>query len=94
MIYAKHASSVREWWGTIIIGGGSPITFGAGNVDVTTSWKGWLRIDRDEIQGFPLGTCIEEAITERNQRQRAVDNAGYTATCQWGRFTFGGDGSD
>lgn len=88
MVYAKHASSAREWWGTILIGRGSPATFGVGNVDVTTGWKGWLRIDRDEIRGFPLGISIEEALVERDQRQRAVDDAGYTATSQWGRFTF------
>lgn len=93
MVYAKHASSTREWWGTIVIGGGSPAILGAGNVDVATGWKGWLRVDRDEICRFPLGMCIEEALAERDQRQHAVENADYTATCQWGWFTFG-DGSD
>lgn len=94
MIYAKHASSAREWWGTIIIGGGSLATFGAASFDVTTAWKGWLRVDRDEIRGFPLGMSIEESLADRDQRQRAVEDAGYKATCQWGSFTFGGDGSD
>lgn len=93
MIYASHASSAREWWGTIVIGGGNPATFGAGSVDVMTGWKGWLRVDRYEIRGFSLGMCIEEALAERDPRQRAVEDAGCMATCQWGWFTFG-DGTD
>lgn len=67
--------------------------FGTGNVDVTTGWRGWLRVDRDEIRGFPLGMCIEEALAERDHRQRVVEDAGYTASCQWGWFIFS-DGSD
>lgn len=88
MIYNRHASVAREWWGTIVIGGGSPTALGSSNADVTTGWKGWLRVNRDEVRGFPVGTSLEEALRERDQRQRAVDAAAYSASCAWGSFTF------
>lgn len=88
MIYSRHASMAREWWGTIVIGGGSPTALGPGNADVTTGWKGWLRVDREEVRGFPVGMSVEEALMDRDQRQRAADAAGFTATCAWGTFTF------
>lgn len=78
----------REWWGTIVIGGGSPTTLGSGHTDVTTGWKGWLRVDREEVRGFPLGMSAEEALVDREQRQRAADASGYTATSAWGGFNF------
>lgn len=88
MIYSKHASIAREWWGNIVIGGGSPTALGPGHADVTTGWKGWLRVDKDEVRGFPVGMSIEEALVERAQRQRAADATGFTASCVWGNFTF------
>ncbi|KAK1997212.1 hypothetical protein LX36DRAFT_636596 [Colletotrichum falcatum] len=81
MLYGDHASSRREWWGTIVIG-----TVGAG--DVTAAWKGWLRIDRDTVPGFPLGCSAREAMTDRQRRQEAVDVAPWAASSQWGSFTF------
>lgn len=88
IVYSRHASVAREWWGTIVIGGGGPTTLGPGHADVTTGWKGWLRVDREEVRGFPLGMSAEEALVERDQRQRAADASGYTATCAWGSFNF------
>lgn len=88
IVYAKHASVAREWWGTIIIGGGSPTALGPGHADVTTGWKGWLRVNRDDVPGFPLGMSAEEALVDRDQRQRAADSSGYTATCAWGSYNF------
>lgn len=88
MIYSRHASMAREWWGSIVIGGGSPTALGPGNADVTTGWKGWLRVDREEVRGFPVGMSVEEALVDRDQRQRAADAAGFTATCAWGSFAF------
>lgn len=88
MIYSRHASVAREWWGTVVIGGGSPTTLGSGLADVTTGWKGWLRVDRDEVRGFPLGMSAKEALVDRDQRQRAVDASGYVAACAWGSFNF------
>lgn len=88
MIYSRHASSAREWWGTIVIGGGSPAVLGVENADVTTGWRGWLRVDHEEIRGFGVGESIEEALAERNRRQRKVDEAGWTANCFWGGLRF------
>lgn len=88
IVYSKHASVAREWWGTIVIGGGSLPALGPGRVDVTTGWKGWLRVNRDDVRGFPLGMSAEEALVDRDQRQRTADAAGYTATCAWGSFDF------
>ncbi|OBR07912.1 hypothetical protein CH63R_09433 [Colletotrichum higginsianum IMI 349063] len=81
MLYGDHESSGREWWGTIVIG-----ALGAG--DVTAAWKGWLRIDRDNIPGFSLGCSAKEAMTDRQRRQEAVDAAPWAASSQWGSFTF------
>ncbi|KAK1982608.1 hypothetical protein LZ30DRAFT_590240 [Colletotrichum cereale] len=81
MLYGDHASSSREWWGTIVIG-----TIGAG--DVTAAWKGWLRIDRDTVPGFSLGCSAKEAMADRQRRQEAVDAALWAASSQWGSFTF------
>lgn len=90
MIYSKHASTAREWWGSIIIGGGSPAVLGPEVASVTTGWRGWLRVDREEVRGFGLGMSIEEALLDRDRRQRAVNDAGWTANCVWGGFTFDG----
>ncbi|OHW99766.1 hypothetical protein CSPAE12_01571 [Colletotrichum incanum] len=81
MLYGDHDSSGREWWGTIVIG-----ALGAG--DVTAAWKGWLRIDRDNVPGFSFGCSVKEAMTDRQRRQKAVDVAPWAASSQWGSFTF------
>lgn len=86
IVYSRHASVAREWWGTIMIGGGSVLV--PGHADVTTGWKGWLRVDREEVRGFTLGMSAEEALVERDQRQQAADASGYTAACAWGGFNF------
>lgn len=90
MIYSRHASIAREWWGSIVIGGGSPAVLGPEVASVTTGWRGWLRVDREEVRGFGLGMSIEEALLDRERRQRAVNDAGWTANCVWGGFTFDG----
>ncbi|KAJ0107448.1 hypothetical protein J7T55_009413 [Diaporthe amygdali] len=90
MLYSRHASIAREWWGVIIIGGGSPTALGSEMANVTTGWRGWLRVDREDIRGFGMGMSIEEALLDRDRRQRAVHEAGWTASCAWGGFTFDG----
>ncbi|KAI8673625.1 hypothetical protein NCS55_00683300 [Fusarium keratoplasticum] len=82
-----QASAGREWWGTVVVGG-----HGAG--DVTASWKGWLRVDRENVRGFTLGISAEEALEQRGQRQGVVEAAGWAATSQWGGFTFKEEGGD
>lgn len=74
-----QASGTRRWWGTIVIGG-----YGVG--DVTTGWRGWLRVDREQVRGFSAGTSAEEALEQRSQRQAAADNVAWSATSPWGNF--------
>ncbi|KAM0341515.1 hypothetical protein ACHAPU_009963 [Fusarium lateritium] len=76
-----RASAGREWWGTIVVGG-----LGAG--DIATGWKGWLRVDRENVRGFALGISAEEALNQKEQRQDIVDAVGWAATSQWGSFVF------
>lgn len=98
MLYGHHDSRTREWWGTIVIG--SPLAVhppsaaaaaggrAAARVDVTASWRGWMRVDREELPGFPLGISAREALRDRDRRQDVVDAALWRATCQWGGFSF------
>ncbi|KAI0549830.1 hypothetical protein F4679DRAFT_227434 [Xylaria curta] len=83
MLYGDHASRGREWWGTVVIGGG-----GGGHVNA--GWKGWLRVDREEVPGFQVGISVEEALRDRERRQTAVDRAGWTAASRWGSYTWKG----
>lgn len=98
MLYGPHRSRDREWWGTVVIGGGlNP----AGNVSpavsaqvaVTAGWKGWLRIDRAEMSTF-WDMSAEEALADRNKRQAAIEDAGWAATSPWGGFTICRRGRD
>lgn len=83
MLYTPSAahSSSRRWWGTIVLGG-----LGAG--DIVAGWKGWLRVNRENVSNFNLGVSAEEALVDRDARQRLVDGAGWTAESQWGGFNF------
>lgn len=78
---AARASAGRELWGTIVIGG-----FGGG--DVAAGWKGWLRVDREEVRQFPADISIDDALRQREERQAAVDAAGWQVTSAWGGFVF------
>lgn len=104
MLYSDHGSRAREWWGTIVIGGpaiGAPIPAPSlpasahgprgPSADVTAGWKGWLRLDREDVPGYAIGASAAEAIVERAKRQDVVDSAGWKATCEWGEFTFAGN---
>ena len=83
MLYSDTTASSanRRWWGTVVIGG-----FGAG--DLVAGWKGWLRVSRQQIQAFNLGTSVGESLGRRDSRQTAVDSAGWMAESQWGHFAF------
>lgn len=61
---------------------------GVGAGDITTGWKGWLRVDRENVRGFAPGISAEEALDQKRQRQDMVDAAGWVATSQWGGFVF------
>ncbi|KAI5860819.1 hypothetical protein GGS23DRAFT_579056 [Durotheca rogersii] len=105
MVYGAHGSRAREWWGTVVIGGGSNApgagasaganasgaVAGAGIAsrgDVYADWKGWLRVEREEVPGFPPGISIEEALRDRERRQRVVDAAGWVASSQVGSYAW------
>lgn len=83
MLYdaAAQASRSRQWWGTMVLGG-----LGAG--DIMAGWKGWLRVDREQVQAFAPGMSADEALAQRNARQEAVDAAGWAAASPWGGFVF------
>lgn len=82
MIYDDGAqrSWNRELWGTIVLGG----TGG----DISAGWKGWLRVDREEVRPFPPDITLQEALQQREERQKAVDAAGWQVSCAWGGFVF------
>lgn len=89
MLYGSHQSRSREWWGTIVIGGGlnpAGSVAASAQVAVTADWKGWLRVDRAEVSSF-WDMSAEEALAERDKRQAAVEAAGWVATSPWGGFT-------
>ncbi|EEY20947.1 conserved hypothetical protein [Verticillium alfalfae VaMs.102] len=97
MLYGRHDSRTREWWGTIVIGAPLAATTGSSSaagrpssssVQATASWRGWMRVDRDEVRGFPLGTSVGEVLADRERRQAAVDEAPWTASCAWGSIVF------
>ncbi|ROT36521.1 hypothetical protein SODALDRAFT_335619 [Sodiomyces alkalinus F11] len=101
MLYSRHESRGREWWGTIVIGSlsaspsasatasGPAMTSTRGSTaHVTASWKGWLRVDREDVERFHPAASAREALADRERRQVAVDSAGWAASCQWGGFTF------
>ncbi|KAJ4287520.1 hypothetical protein N0V88_007622 [Collariella sp. IMI 366227] len=91
MLYGSHQSRGREWWGTIVIGGGlnpagSISAAASAQVAVTAGWKGWLRVDREDMPTF-WDMSAEEALVDREKRQAAVDDVGWLATSLWGGFT-------
>ncbi|KAI1336525.1 hypothetical protein F5Y15DRAFT_418831 [Xylariaceae sp. FL0016] len=80
MLYGPHGSYEREWWGTVVIGGSGG--------DVNSGWRGWLRVERAEIQEFNVNVSVEVALDERERRQEVVDAAGWLATSPWGAFAW------
>ncbi|TLS28787.1 hypothetical protein PpBr36_02097 [Pyricularia pennisetigena] len=99
LVYGRHGSGAREWWGTVVVGGAVGAAAAAAGdgedgaasavVDVVAGPRGWLRVEREEIPGFGLGMSVEEALVERERRRRAVEEAGWKAGSVWGGFGFG-----
>ncbi|KAF9882468.1 hypothetical protein CkaCkLH20_00504 [Colletotrichum karsti] len=81
MSYGDHHSGDREFWGSIVVG-----ALGAG--DVTAAWRGWLRVERAAVNGFPITFGVREAMADREARQEAVDAAPWAASSRWGDFSF------
>ncbi|KAI1136277.1 hypothetical protein F5Y05DRAFT_415467 [Hypoxylon sp. FL0543] len=90
MLYGAHGSRAREWWGTVVIGGGSGTGTGGMSVkgDVNAGWKGWLRVEREDVPGFPTGVSVEEALRDREKRQEVVDAAGWVAASRAGGYVW------
>ncbi len=89
MLYSATTapSADRRWWGTILTGIGGP-SLGSVDAAVTAGWKGWLRIDREDVPGFPAGLSAVSALAQRTARQAVSDEAGWTAESAWGGFVF------
>ncbi|KAL2178425.1 uncharacterized protein P884DRAFT_276957 [Thermothelomyces heterothallicus CBS 202.75] len=93
MLYGSHRSGAREWWGTVVIGGGlnpagTASAAASAHVAVTADWKGWLRVDRADVPNF-WDVSAEQALNDREKRQAAVEDAGWLATSPWGGFSIG-----
>ena len=86
MLYGEHGSKAREWWGTVVVGG-------VRGGDVNAGWRGWLRVDREEVAPFGMGISVEEALGQRDRRQECVDAMVWTASSEWGDFSFEETGS-
>lgn len=80
MLWGDHGSKDREWMATIVNGG-------VGG-DIMTGWRGWLKVERDEVDGFAAGISVEEALIERKVGQDTIPSRGWRAVSQDGTFTF------
>jgi hypothetical protein len=69
MLYGEHGSKGKEWVGTIVNGG-------VGG-DINVGWRGWLRVEREEVESFGWGVSVEEAVGDRERRMQAVDDKGW-----------------
>lgn len=78
MLWGEHKSKSREWVGTLVNGG-----MGG---DIMVGWKGWLRVEREEVGGFPVGVGIEEVVRERGTRQDVVDKKGWKGISELGDY--------
>ncbi|CZR53125.1 uncharacterized protein PAC_03003 [Phialocephala subalpina] len=79
MLYGEHGSKNREWVGTILLGGNGG--------DVNIGWRGWMRVEREEVGKFgEVG--VEEVWAEKGMRQRqeVVDGKGWKAECEFGDY--------
>lgn len=80
MLWGEHESKGREWVGTLVIGGvGGDIMFG---------WRGWLRVEREEVSRFAVGVSVEEIIGEREKRQDVVDSKGWKGVSEIGEYSW------
>jgi hypothetical protein len=84
MVYGRHASRDRVWWGTVVVGG-------AGG-DVNCGWRGWMDCQRREVPGFGLGMSVEEALGDRERRQDEVERRGWEGRSRVGVYGWGGKG--
>ncbi|KAK4205505.1 hypothetical protein QBC40DRAFT_291950 [Triangularia verruculosa] len=96
MLYGAHRSRGREWWGTVVIGGGYSPVGGlskavSAQVAVTAGRRGWLRVERAEVSGFGELTTVEQPSRDRDERQQTVEQIAWVGSSPWGGFSFGGE---
>ncbi|KAK4642801.1 hypothetical protein QC761_400760 [Podospora bellae-mahoneyi] len=95
MLYGAHRSRGRQWWGTVLIGGGFNPVGGlpkavSAQVAVTAGRGGWLRVERAEVPGFGE-LSVEQASRDREKRQQVVEQMGWVGSSPRGGFSFGGE---
>ena len=85
----EHRSKGRIWAGTFVIGGVG------GDIWVAEGWKGWVNVEREGFEGFPMGVGVREVVGERVRRQEVVDGKGWRARERGGEgFLFSLENSD
>lgn len=100
MLYSPEAqdSRGREWRGIFVLGG-SPNLSATGNQGqgqtmneekllVGTSWRGWLKVEKEETSAFEVGISVEEAWKERERRWEDVERKGWKGICEEGVVRF------
>lgn len=82
MLYGEHGSKGKEWVGTIVNGG-----IGG---DINVGWRGWLRVEREEIERFRWSVSVEEAFGDRERRSEVVEQRVWKGISDGlgGEFTF------
>ncbi|KAL2071308.1 hypothetical protein VTL71DRAFT_12543 [Oculimacula yallundae] len=71
MLYGDHKSHGKEWLGVIVSGG-------VGG-DINLGWRGWLRVERENVPAFGEGVSVEEVWGERGRRGDVVSERGWRA---------------
>lgn len=92
---AQHSRS-REWRGIFVLGGSPTLSSSSGAQNqghdekllVGTSWRGWLRVEREETSAFEVGISVEEAWEERDRRWEDVERKGWKGVCEEGIVRF------
>ncbi|TGO22224.1 hypothetical protein BPAE_0177g00180 [Botrytis paeoniae] len=83
MLYGNHDSYGREFGGTILFGveGREGVDMGSlrgmGRPEVVMGWRGWLRVEREEVGAFGTGGSVEEMLEEREMREEVVRGKGW-----------------
>lgn len=78
MLWGEHGSKGREWVGTLVNGG-------VGG-DIMVGWRGWLRVEREDVCGFELEVSVEEVMGEREKRQEVVEAKGWKGVSEMGSY--------
>lgn len=51
-------------------------------------WKGWVRVGRKDVAGYPTGVSPKEVVGERDKRQDVVDEKGWRVSSEHGEYIF------